>query len=69
MKLGLQPGAGYVGVFRMVLNLYVAKAVLSGVSLGGSRPAGRTRGHAGCCIFECTSSAGGTGEEIQMQQF
>lgn len=55
MELGLQSYIGCVGVFRTVLNLYVATVVLSRVISGGSLLAGRARWGAGCCVFGCTS--------------
>lgn len=59
MELELESDIGCMGIFRMVLYLYVAEVVLSRVILGGSLVAGRARGGgAGCCIFGCTSSWG-----------
>lgn len=56
MELELESDIGCMGIFRMVLYLYVAEVVLSRVILGGSLVAGRARGGgAGCCIFGCTS--------------
>ena len=44
VELGLQSYIGCVGVFRMVLNLYIAKLALSRVISGGNLLSGRARG-------------------------